>query len=370
VKHLFYCLSSLFVLFCAVLLPHRADAHPLQVEPVAIEIRAQDSFFAVVYKGNVQDITQIPGYTLGSEERIGDRFPKPFEEALQKYINEKFLLQEGENKIAGTITDLRYEPGVDVTKARFHLAMRYERGADKGKPLTLWSSLFDYLPNALTTVTVGGFQRNFKPGDPPQTVDPSNTASNLFTNVVNFLKEGCVHIFQGPDHILFILALLMVSTSLKSLIKTLTGFTVAHSITLILSTLNIITLNPRLVDILVAVSIIYVGAENIFAKNLKHRFWIASGFGLVHGMAFAQNLRDIGLPEGNALFWSLLSFNLGVEAAQVIICCLAFPLMMIWKTSTEKRAAYGGMSWETVVKFASIGVIIAGGYWLMQRAFG
>lgn len=347
----------------------RAFAHQLQVEPVAVVLRPQETFIAASFSGNVQDITQIPGVTKDDEERSGDRFTRAFEQRLEQYVNDRFVLTQSGKHFRGKLTDLRYEPGVDVTKARFELAMRYERTGDKNAPLTIANNLFDYLPNALATVNVAGFQRNLKPGE-SQTVDPSALAVNLLTNIWGFFKEGVVHIFQGPDHILFILALLLVSPTLKSLIKTLTGFTIAHSITLIVTTLTRVPVAPRLVDILVAVSIIYVGVENIVLKSTAHRFWMASGFGFVHGFAFAQNLRDIGLPEGNGLFWSLLSFNLGVEAAQVIICSLAFPLLMLWKASVEKRQKYGAMEWATVVKLASVGVIIAGGYWLTQRAFG
>jgi hydrogenase/urease accessory protein HupE len=187
------------------------------------------------------------------------------------------------------------------------------------------------------------------------TIDPSALASNLLRNVRDFLALGVVHIFEGIDHVLFILGLLLVSTSLRGLVKTLTGFTIAHSITLILSTLSVITPPARLVDTLVALSIVYVGLENILrntadAKGTDHRFWIASGFGLVHGFAFATNLREAGLPEGSALFWSLLSFNVGVEIAQVTIAAAAFPLLLLWKRSTEQRQRYGGMPWTSVVR--------------------
>ncbi|MBC8103190.1 MAG: HupE/UreJ family protein [Cytophagales bacterium] len=358
-------------LFCLSWLSGAVRAHQLQVEPVAVVLRPQETFIAAQFSGNVQDITQIPDVTLGTEARIGDRSPDGFEERLEKYVNEHFVLVQGGRALTGKITDLRREPGSDVTKVRFEMAVRYEKpvGLDKNAPLTITNTLFGYLPNALATVNVAGFQRNLKPGE-SQTVDPSALAVNLLTNVWGFFKEGMVHIFQGPDHILFILALLLVSPTLKGLIKTLTGFTIAHSITLVISTLTSVPIPSRLVDVLVAISIIYVGAENLFLKSTAHRFWMASGFGFIHGFAFAQNLRDIGLPEGNGLFWSLLSFNLGVEAAQVLLCSAAFPLLMLWKTSTERRQKYGGLKWESVVKLVSAGVIVMGAYWLVQRAFG
>lgn len=138
-----------------------------QVEPVAIVLRPQETFIAAQFSGNVQDITQIPDVTQGHEERIGDRFPRPFVEGLERYINERFVLLQGGEALHGKITDLRYEPGADMTKARFEMAIRCEKPASTAEdtPLTITNNLFDYLPNALATVHIAGFQRNLKPGD-------------------------------------------------------------------------------------------------------------------------------------------------------------------------------------------------------------
>lgn len=350
-----------------------ARAHQLQVEPVAVVIRPQESYLNAEFSGNVQDITQIPGQMISDSQRVGDGFTREAQKSVEAYLNENFLLRRNGETLTGMLVTLRHESGLDPTRARFKIVLRYPlpqaAGDEDRASYAITSHLFNYLPNALTTVNVAGFQRNLKPGD-STTVEPGALAANLLRNVRDFLILGAVHIFEGIDHILFILALLLVSTSLKSLVKTLTGFTIAHSLTLVLSTLSVITLPMRLVDILVALSIVYVGAENLFLKTTRHRFWIASAFGLVHGFAFATNLREAGLPEGNALFWSLLSFNIGVEMAQVVICLAAFPLLMAWKKSTEHRQKYGGMPWQSVVRTASLGVVIAGSYWLMQRLIG
>jgi hydrogenase/urease accessory protein HupE len=178
---------------------------------------------------------------------------------------------------------------------------------------------------------------------------------------------GVEHIFSGPDHMLFIVALLLLSTSFWPLVKTLTGFTIAHSITLILSALSVVVLDNRLVDIVVALSIIFVGLENIFWKDAaRHRFWVAAGFGLIHGFGFSYTLREIGLPE-QGLAWSLLSFNLGVEIAQVLLCAIAFPLLLKLRRRLEDDEQYGGMGWPKAMHLASWGVVAMGGYWLIER---
>jgi hydrogenase/urease accessory protein HupE len=387
-------LLPVFLLLCRVAL-----AHPFQVEPVIIELRPQETFLNAEIQGNVQDIEQIPGYTqslldnstMSSRARSGNGYSAEFQKAVERYWNDRFALKQGDKTLVAELKDLRHEPGEDITKARFKLVIRYP-GVERDKPLEIHNTLFDYLPNAKIIVQLGAFTRTLAPNE-TVAIDPKNLISNLLTNIWSFLVLGCEHIFTGPDHILFILALLMVASSLPNLIKTLTGFTIAHSITLVWVTLSGQGPDQRIVDILVAFSIIYVGAENLFmrvdyesktpaateapamqrprfALTPKHRFWVASGFGLIHGFAFAQNLRDAGLPEGAALGWSLFSFNLGVEIAQVILAAIAYPLLMRWRKNVEKRQKFGGMSWGSMVKVTSLGIVIAGGYWLAQRLFG
>jgi hydrogenase/urease accessory protein HupE len=333
-------------------------------------LRPQEGFLTAELSGNVQDITQIPGAVVSPSERQGDTLAESAKARIAGYVNGHLLLEQGGKPLAGEITNLRYQANLDPTLSKFSLFVRYPvpPGADASAPLVVTNRLFDYLPNAKTLLTVGSFSRAMAPGERAE-VDPRNLAVNLATNVWNFLVLGAEHIATGPDHILFILGLLLVAENLKQLVKTLTGFTLAHSLTLMLTTLGVLHVNARWVDVFVALSIVYIGAENLFVRSLKHRFWIASGFGLVHGFAFASNLRDAGLPEGGALFWSLLSFNLGVEAAQVIVCAAAFPLLMLWKRGVEKRAKHGGMKWEAVVRVASAGVIVLGAKWLLERLF-
>jgi hydrogenase/urease accessory protein HupE len=191
-----------------------------------------------------------------------------------------------------------------------------------------------------TILSIGGVQKAMSPGQ-TQDYDPQAVTANLLGNIRDFAVWGAEHIFTGPDHILFILALLLVSTSFKSLVKTLSGFTLAHSVTLVLTTLGVVSSPARLVDIVVALSIVYVGLENVFRKNFRHRFVVASAFGLIHGFAFASNLRDIGLPD-EGVGWCLLSFNLGVEIGQVTICALAYPIMVAFRCRMNENANLGG----------------------------
>lgn len=310
-----------------------ASAHPLQVEPVIITIYPQQTFLSAIITGNIQDITV--GCNITPAERLGDGFTHPAEQRVQKYINNHFTMALDGRPLVGKLTEFSYQAQMDPTKSRYHLSLHYDKPAQvigKGV-LTLTSTLFDYLPNSKTVISINGIQKTLMHGE-ATTIDPSALAVNLLHNLYDFCMLGINHIFTGPDHMLFIVGLLMVSSSLHGLIKTLTGFTIAHSITLALSALSIIVIPARICDIFIALSIIYVGVENLFygtprgVNIAKHRFWIASSFGLIHGFGFSDTLREVGLPQ-QGLAWCLLSFNAGVEIAQVIICCVVFPLMML-----------------------------------------
>src|SRR5262245_37167615 len=144
-----------------------------------------------------------------------------------------------------------------------------------------------------------------------------------------FLTLGVEHILTGYDHLVFLLGLLIAGGSLGAAAKIITSFTVAHSITLAIATLGWINISPRIVEPLIAVSITYVGLENIFRRDLNRRWLLTLGFGLIHGFGFASVLREMGIGSAaGGVTLPLLSFNLGVELGQLAIASLILPL--IW----------------------------------------
>jgi hydrogenase/urease accessory protein HupE len=144
----------------------------------------------------------------------------------------------------------------------------------------------------------------------------------------SFFTLGVEHILTGYDHLLFLLALILAGGNLLSLLKIVTAFTIAHSITLALAVLGVVVVPERLVEATIAASIAYVAAENLFARRpTSHRWAVSFLFGLVHGFGFSAVLRQLGLPE-HGLAWSLLAFNLGVEAGQACAVVLALPLLL------------------------------------------
>jgi hydrogenase/urease accessory protein HupE len=177
----------------------------------------------------------------------------------------------------------------------------------------------------------------------------------------HFLRLGIEHIVTGYDHVLFLLGLLVVGSSLASAWRIITSFTVAHSITLALATLNVVQLSPRLVEPLIAASIVYVGLENLWDRPLHRRWLLTFGFGLVHGLGFASVLRELsfGIQVGGEVMIPLLAFNVGVELGQVAIALVVLPL--IWYL---QRLPHFSPRLATI---CSALVVLAGTYWLVER---
>lgn len=196
-----------------------------------------------------------------------------------------------------------------------------------------------------------------------QTLYAPGSQQHLGEVVGQFLVEGIHHIFIGPDHILFIVGLLLLGGTLRQLLKIVTTFTIAHSITLALATLNILSPSPRLIEPTIALSIVFVGIHSLlFGKEKRdYRLLFAFIFGFIHGFGFASVLKELDLPR-QALGWSLFSFNVGVECGQMCIVVTVAPLLALLKRQSERVA-------HQVVKVASVGVILAGGFWFFQRLF-
>jgi len=178
-----------------------------------------------------------------------------------------------------------------------------------------------------------------------------------------YLKLGYLHILPlGFDHILFVLSLFLLNPRLKPVLWQATAFTVAHSVTLGLAMYHLITPPARIIEPLIAISIMYVALENIFSPRLKaSRIGIVFLFGLVHGMGFAGALGRLGLPQSSYLL-SLIMFNLGVELGQLTIILAAFFLLGKW---------FGDKPYyrRLIVIPLSVIITVVAFYWTIQRLF-
>jgi hydrogenase/urease accessory protein HupE len=184
---------------------------------------------------------------------------------------------------------------------------------------------------------------------------------NRVAIALQYLALGFTHIVpKGLDHMLFVLGIFLLSRRLRQILGQVSAFTIAHSITLALSVYGLVSVSPKVVEPLIAVSIAYVAIENIFMSELKPwRIALVFAFGLLHGMGFAGALKELGLPRSEFVT-ALVTFNLGVEAGQLAVIGSAF-LLVGWYC--------GSRMWyrRFVVVPASVLIAITAVYWTFQR---
>ncbi len=198
----------------------------------------------------------------------------------------------------------------------------------------------------------------------PHTLGTSIRAKTRSEIVRQYLGLGFTHILpKGTDHILFVLGIFLLSIRLKPILAQVTAFTVAHTITLALTIYGVVSLSPRIVEPLIALSIVYVAVENVLTPTLSPwRVAVVFAFGLLHGMGFAGVLSQLGLPRSQFLP-ALLSFNAGVELGQLTVIAAAFLLIGL---------PFRNKPWyrRRIVIPGSIAIGAVGLYWFLQRVLG
>jgi hypothetical protein len=215
------------------------------------------------------------------------------------------------------------------------------------------------------------------PNAPPQLFDLG--VADRWAQFADYVREGIWHIWIGLDHILFLLSLLLPSVlawqaaasrwqavahagdALWGVFKVVTAFTLAHSITLSLAVLGVIELPSRLVESVIAASVVAAALNNVWPRVIARLWLVAFGFGLVHGFGFASVLADLGLP-GDALALSLVGFNVGVELGQLAIVLVFLPLAFALRRTAFYRR------WVMVA--GSLFIALLAGTWFVERAFG
>lgn len=196
----------------------------------------------------------------------------------------------------------------------------------------------------------------------PHLVEDNALTADAGNRFFLFAKLGVEHILIGYDHLLFLAGLLIATQTLRAALIIITSFTLAHSITLGLSALNLVHFPGSWVEPLIAASIVYVGLENLWRRDTepRGRWLLTFAFGLVHGFGFASVLREIGLgAQGSDIIVPLLGFNLGVEAGQFAIAAFAVPLLA--RARRSERFANRG------VPVLSAFIALMGFYWLIER---
>ena len=198
----------------------------------------------------------------------------------------------------------------------------------------------------------------------------AGSAQGRLAVIRTFVLSGIEHILIGPDHILFLVGLLLLGGTLARLALIVTAFTIGHSITLSLAALDLVSPPAYFIEPLIALTIVVVGADNLLVLRTRQdqdrpasdiRAWLAAVFGLIHGFGFAYVLKEFGLPQA-ALGWSLFAFNLGVEIGQLVIVLVVAGALMAVRRKNVAAA-------QRIALLGSIGVIAAGVYWFIERVF-
>ena len=339
--------------------PAPAAAHPapfsfvdLRVESTTMDLEVVVHAFDVAYELAVQPPNRVlePG-------GLGTRAAR-----LAELIGERLAITVDGRRVA---VDGWSDPEPLPARQSVRLRGRLELAEEPGR-IDVEAVMFPYDPQHQTFVNVydGGTltAQAILGGGSPRYEYFVGSRQGTLAVIRKFVPQGVHHILIGPDHLLFLVGLLLPGGSLRRLLMVITAFTIAHSVTLALAVLDVVRPPGNVVEPIIALSILYVGADNLLVRGGRDmRVWIALVFGLIHGFGFASVLREMGLPSG-ALGWSLFSFNFGVEIGQVAVAVVVASALTALRARSEtagRRLAVAG----------SVGVIAAGTFWFVQRVF-
>ena len=287
-------------------------------------------------------------YELGIEP--ADRLLDPVEAARQR---DRVVALITPRLRIGTGADVPIEwLGMDPAADRHGVLLRFRIPVARPGAVRILPRIFPYDPAHQTFVNIyedEELRRQFifSVGSDEQVYYAGSTQGSLAV-MQAFVPIGMHHIVIGPDHILFLVGLLLLGGPWMALVRIVTAFTLGHSVTLSLAALALLTPPASIVEPAIALSIIFVGADNLTRGTGRDvRAWVALAFGLVHGFGFANVLREFGLPR-EALGWSLFSFNVGVEVGQLVIV-----LVVAGALTAIRRRSF----------------VAAGTYWFVERVF-
>jgi hydrogenase/urease accessory protein HupE len=340
-----------------------ATATPLSAHPAPfsyLDVRLVPDALEVTLVVHVLDVAHE--LNVAESDLIDPGGLAPYATAIRDLIRARVrLLADGRSPGEGEWT----APEIVPERHGLRLRARYAVARPPGV-ITVSAFMFPYDPIHQTFVNVyeqdALVSQAILSVDRQQVEHYTGTRQGTLAVMRTFVSSGVHHILIGPDHLLFLFGLLLLGGSLRRLILVVSAFTVAHSVTLSLAALNIVSPPESIVEPAIALSIVYVGADNLTVRDGRDmRIWIAFAFGLIHGFGFANVLREMDLPA-RALGWSLFSFNLGVEIGQVaVVVAVATALAAIRARSEAagQRLAVAG----------SVLVIAAGTFWFVERVW-
>lgn len=349
---------ALLFMILAWLVP-RVHAHPIPFSYLDLRLkvgRIEGTLVAHI-EDLAHDLNVDPPATL-----LDAKIAESKKDAIAELIRARLTLLADGQRVESEL--LGVEPLPD--RQAVSCELRFDTNV-KPSALRIQCALFPYDPQHQTFLNVYEedwlVHQEIFTQDHPMFVYRPGDRQGWMSVMKDFIPAGVYHIFTGPDHVLFIVGLLLMGGSLLRLLSIVTAFTLAHSITLSLAALSVINPSPRLIEPAIALSIIYVGVDNLMVGKTGRdvRAWIAFFFGFVHGFGFAGVLREFGLPR-EALGWSLFSFNFGVEIGQACIVVVVATLLAAIRNRNQALAG-------RILKVGSVCVILAGTWWFIQRVF-
>lgn len=311
----------------------------------------------VVGASSVRVTVTLPATLLSGTGTDGDSA------ALAAYVEQHLVLAGDGGPGTARVDALR--PPEDARLSATHRTL--ELTYSWPRPLHALTLRYDLFPagvptaSCLATIVRDGRVQTFVFTPQSRTLTLGTGWPAFLARLGSFIVLGIEHILTGYDHILFLLSLLMLGGTLRGLLKIVSAFTAAHSITLSLAALNVISLPGRWVESAIALSIVVVAAENVLRSGitLRQRWTVTFTFGLIHGLGFASILRDLDLPRP-ALVSSLIGFNVGVELGQIVIVAAAYGVLRMlnrWPRAQQAR------------RWVSASAALVGLTWFVQRAF-
>jgi hypothetical protein len=261
-------------------------------------------------------------------------------EEVEAYLGKRLQVSLDGASCPGRVAGTEVERRLDREYA--HVSLEFScPGAHGGGVLVKYQLLFDDSDPShrnLVTYEANGKQAQFVFTAAQREL--SLGRGSVPGQALRFLELGSRHILSGYDHVLFVIALLLGTTSLLGVLRVLSLFTLAHSVTLAAAILGIARFPAGIVEPLIALSIAYVAAESLLPAASRFRSAVVFGFGLVHGMGFAGGLQITG-AQGWGLAVPLVTFNLGIELGQGLIVLLVFPLLVALRKLPSSRLAHG-----------------------------
>jgi hydrogenase/urease accessory protein HupE len=350
--------TSGLILFCALALAQPAAAHPvpfsyldLRLEGHTLDVSLIVHIFDVAHDLEIAPMERLLEPDIVAESAT----------TMRNLLAPRLELLADGRVLKGEWSD----PEIIKDRQSIHFAIHYSL-AEMPATVAIHTNMFPYDPTHQTFVNV--YENDSLTSQ--LILDHNHTETEYFAGtrqgviavIRKFIPAGIHHILIGPDHLLFLIGLLLLGGSLRQLVLVVTSFTVAHSITLSLAALSILNPPARIIEPAIALSIVFVGADNLLATGGRDvRPWIALSFGFIHGFGFANVLNEMGLPT-QALAWSLFSFNVGVEIGQLLVVITVATALGAIRSRSEwagRKLAFAG----------SIVVIFAGLFWFVQRLF-